>query len=195
MPPAEHKRSVVSLTLGLLFKLLGWLLASSSLALLVFIGMWLGWDASASEGYLNQLLQDQLHLIGANPPLIHRLVVLWVTYVPSWLVESKILLSALKLILLRVETVVLMLPLFLLLGVVGFIDGLLQRHLRRLKGGRESTLIYHRAKAGILPFFFWSGFLYVTIPLHYSPDYLFVPFAGFSALCIFLTTKTFKKYL
>lgn len=46
----------------------------------------------------------------------------------------------------RLATLALMLPLFILIYVVAAADGLTQRAIRRASGGRESASLYHRAK-------------------------------------------------
>lgn len=100
-----------------------------------------------------------------------------------------------QLTVLRIATVLLFVPIFLLLGSIGIIDGLIQRHLRRINGGRESALVYHHARNAVLPTLFLTSFIYVVLPLNILPMLLLIPGAILFAMLLFFTTKTFKKYL
>ena len=51
----------------------------------------------------------------------------------------------------RMAVLTLAMPVFLLFGLVGVTDGLVQRDLRRWGGGRESSFVYHHAKRFIMP--------------------------------------------
>jgi integrating conjugative element membrane protein (TIGR03747 family) len=97
-------------------------------------------------------------------------------------------------LLLRVTNVLLFIPLILLLGVVGFANGLVQRYIRRINGGRESSLIYHYAKISIKPFLYWGSLLYVALPFPLEPAHWLTPCVVASSLAVFLTVSTFKKY-
>ena len=87
------------------------------------------------------------------------------------------------------------LPLFWLLGFVASIDGLTQRHLRKLQGSRESSLIYHRASSALLPCFIVSNFLYLIIPIPINPSIWFLTFAVLFSVALTITVRAFKKYL
>lgn len=88
------------------------------------------------------------------------------------------------------------LPAFLLAVLVGLIDGLVQRDLRKWCGGRESSYVYHHAKHYTL----WcltGGFaLYLAWPLHgFNPAYMVLVFTVLVAASLSLTVSKFKKYL
>lgn len=87
------------------------------------------------------------------------------------------------------------LPLFVLVAIMSLVDGLVQRTLRRLRGERESALIYHHARRLALPIILTA--LLVTLLWPYSIDItiLVLPFLLLFALSIWLTAKSFKKYL
>lgn len=105
------------------------------------------------------------------------------------------LIMATQLTILRIATALLFVPIFIMLGSIGIIDGFIHRHLRRLQGGRESALIYHHARNAILPTLFLTSFLYVVLPISIKPAYVFVPGAIMFAALIYFACKTFKKYL
>lgn len=85
-------------------------------------------------------------------------------------------------------------PLLGLCWASSFIHGLIQRYLRRINGGRESALIYHYAKTGILFFICISAMIYIMLPFYYRPDVILFSGILLSSYSVFVTTKMFKKY-
>ena len=63
--------------------------------------------------------------------------------------------------------------------MIGIVEGLVARDIRRFSGGRESALLYHRAKKYIPVTFLVSIFLYLILPININPQWLFVPGASF----------------
>jgi len=117
-------------------------------------------------------------------------------------VGSAYLLAALKLLRLSTEltvtrlcVLILFMPTFLLAFVLGLIEGLLQRDLRRFGGGRESALVYHRARSCIAPLFLWACLLYLMLPIPVTPVNFLLPFTLLIAFAAAITARTFKKYL
>jgi integrating conjugative element membrane protein (TIGR03747 family) len=86
-------------------------------------------------------------------------------------------------------------PLFLLFSLIGLIDGLVQRDLRRWGGGRESSYLYHYAKKSIWIFVLTAWVGYLALPFSLHPVYFVLPFASMFATSISITASTFKKYL
>jgi integrating conjugative element membrane protein (TIGR03747 family) len=114
----------------------------------------------------------------------------------QWLGDySKAWILTTQLIILRLVIAFFMLPLCILLGLVGFIDGLVQRDLRKFCGGRESALVYHRAKRYIMPTLMTGFFIYLILPLPLSPIWIFLPTAILFGLVIRITVSRFKKYV
>lgn len=105
------------------------------------------------------------------------------------------LLATTAIVVLRLVIALHEMVLFFIFGCMGLIDGLVLRDLRRLGGGRESALIYHRVKKCLSPLICGASFLYLIIPWAIQPELLFVPFAMCFGLAITFTAKTFKKYL
>ena len=95
----------------------------------------------------------------------------------------------------RLTVIGLAAPLFVLLGWVGLVDGLVQRDLRRWGGGRESSYVYHYAKRSNIVFVALAGFIYLAMPFTIHPAIVLVPFAIACAGSIGLTASRFKKYL
>lgn len=88
------------------------------------------------------------------------------------------------------------LPAFFLAMMVGLVDGLVKRDLRKWCGGRESSFVYHHAKQ----FAGWSltgGFaLYLAWPFRgFNPTYMVLVFTVLVAATLSLTVSSFKKYL
>ena len=86
-------------------------------------------------------------------------------------------------------------PVFFLFGLVGLVDGLVRRDLRRWGGGRESSFVYHYARRSVMPLVVsaWVGYLALPFSLH--PAWIVLPFSALLALVITVTAGTFKKYL
>lgn len=88
------------------------------------------------------------------------------------------------------------LPAFALACLVGAVDGLVRRDLRRWQGGRESSFVYHHAKR----YTAWAltgGFgLYLSWPFGgFNPAYMVLVFAVLVAATLSATVAAFKKYV
>ncbi|OBW95828.1 TIGR03747 family integrating conjugative element membrane protein [Gallibacterium anatis] len=86
-------------------------------------------------------------------------------------------------------------PLFILVAIVGFTDGLVRRDLRRFGYGYESSFMYHHAKRAILPLLISSWMLYLSLPFSIYPNFLLIPAAFFVGTAISIASASFKKYL
>lgn len=84
---------------------------------------------------------------------------------------------------------------FVLVALVAFIDGLVERDIRKASGGIESAMLYHRSKRMIVPILLLSFGGYLTAPVSVHPTLVFLPVMGLLAVVIFIAAKTFKKYL
>ncbi len=99
-------------------------------------------------------------------------------------------------VLLRMSIALFALPAFALACLLGAVDGLVRRDLRRWGGGRESSFIYHHAKRYTL----WSltgGFgLYLAWPFGgFNPAYMVLVFTVLVAATLSTTLAAFKKYV
>ncbi|MCR6480982.1 TIGR03747 family integrating conjugative element membrane protein [Variovorax sp. ZS18.2.2] len=99
-------------------------------------------------------------------------------------------------VLLRLSVALFALPAFVLACLVGAVDGLVRRDLRRWGGGRESSFVYHHAKR----YTSWAltgGFgLYLSWPFGgFNPAYMVLVFTVLVAATLSTTVAAFKKYL
>lgn len=101
----------------------------------------------------------------------------------------------LQVTLLRMLNLFLILPMFFWVGLLGLIDGLVLRDLRTFSGGRESSLVYHRARSMALSSVLIGLFLYLILPLNMAPDLMLLPFVMAFGLLISIAARAFKKYV
>lgn len=97
--------------------------------------------------------------------------------------------------LVRLLVLLLTLPLFATAAFVAFVDGLVQRDLRRFGAGRESGFVYHRARALIRPLTLTPWVLYLALPFSVPPLVILLPGALVLGVAVNITAATFKKYL
>lgn len=100
-----------------------------------------------------------------------------------------------QLFMVRLAILILATPVFALFGVVGLVDGLVQRDLRRWGGGRESSYLYHYAKRSVGGFLIAAWVIYLALPMSVNPALVVIPFALLLAGSIRVTASQFKKYL
>ena len=95
----------------------------------------------------------------------------------------------------RLAVLLLAAPVFGLFALVGLVDGLVSRDLRRWGGGRESSFVYHWAKRSTVPLLVCSWVAYLALPFSLHPAFVVLPFAGLFAVAVGVTASRFKKYL
>lgn len=88
------------------------------------------------------------------------------------------------------------LPAFFLAVMIGLVDGLVKRDLRKWCGGRESSFVYHHSK-NYTGWFLTGGFaLYLAWPFRgFDPTYMVLVFTVLVATSLSITVSSFKKYL
>lgn len=97
---------------------------------------------------------------------------------------------------LRLAIVVFALPAFVLACLLGAVDGLVRRDLRKWGGGRESSFVYHHAKATTYLALGGGFALYLAWPTGgFNPAYMVLVFTALVAWSLSLTLSSFKKYL
>lgn len=123
---------------------------------------------------------------------LQRLLKLSYGYVESYVVAAGY--TALT-FLVRLVVLCLTLPLFLTAVLIGLIDGLVRRDLRRFGAGRESGFLYHRARTLILPLAVLPGVVYLAVPASVHPLCILMPAAALLSISINVTVGSFKKYV
>ncbi len=99
-------------------------------------------------------------------------------------------------IVLRLAIVIFSIPAFVLACLLGAVDGLVRRDLRKWGGGRESSFIYHNAKATTYLALGGGFSLYLAWPFGgFNPAYMVLVFTFLVAWFLSLTLSSFKKYL
>jgi integrating conjugative element membrane protein (TIGR03747 family) len=94
----------------------------------------------------------------------------------------------------RLAIILFSLPAFLLCALVGIIDGLSERDLRRWGGGRESSNLYNIARKSVYPAFIAACVFYISIPVTLHPGWIITPFAVLLGLATKVTFGRLKKY-
>jgi integrating conjugative element membrane protein (TIGR03747 family) len=97
--------------------------------------------------------------------------------------------------LVRLLILFLTLPLFGMAALVGLVDGLVRRDLRKFGAGRESGFLYHRAKATLMPLAVLPWMAYLSLPISIHPLFILLPSAVLLGTAVNLTAGAFKKYL
>lgn len=99
-------------------------------------------------------------------------------------------------VLLKLSIAVFALPAFVLACLLGAVDGLVRRDLRRWGGGRESSFVYHHAKK-LATWSLTGGFvLYLSWPFGgFNPAYMVLVFTVLVAATLSTTLSAFKKYV
>ncbi len=113
------------------------------------------------------------------------------------LAESYILASmiVIQVFAVRLAVLILAFPAFVLLAMLGLIDGLVQRDIRRWSGGRESSFVYHWAKKILYPSLILPWIIYLAMPVSVHPNLIVLPFAVLFAVSVTVMASTFKKYI
>jgi hypothetical membrane protein len=109
--------------------------------------------------------------------------------------EIRVAMVATQLIGVRMATLLAAMPLFALVYVMAFIDGLVRRAARCASGGRESASVYHRAKYLQLVLVVTATALFLL--LLQPPDIQAVCVAGLAVVAILVSLQWtyYKKHL
>tara|TARA_B110000879_G_C11169370_1_gene512798 strand:- start:1496 stop:2209 length:714 start_codon:yes stop_codon:yes gene_type:complete len=90
---------------------------------------------------------------------------------------------------------ILSLPLFILTTLVGFVDGLSAREIRKSELGRESSYVFHRLSGWVMTFIGVSLLIWFVLPLPINPSQVFLPLCIILMFSIRMASSRFKKYL
>lgn len=94
----------------------------------------------------------------------------------------------------RLALILFSLPIFLVAALVGGIDGLVERDLRRWGGGRESSNVFNLARRSVVPSFVAACVVYISLPFSINPVIVILPFAILLGLAVRIGFERLKKY-
>ena len=95
----------------------------------------------------------------------------------------------------RMVILTMTIPLFLLAGFTGLVDGLVRRDLRKFGSGRESSYLYHKARGAIIPLMIVPWTVYLAMPVSVNSLLILMPCSLLLGVSVHLTVSSFKKYL
>ena len=102
--------------------------------------------------------------------------------------------NILLILIVRLAIVCCALPAFLLVGLVAFTDGLVERDIRRFCGAVESSWVYHLAKPWVMPSILLATVVYLTIPISVNPGIIFLPAIAAMGISIYIVGWRFKLF-
>lgn len=97
--------------------------------------------------------------------------------------------------LLRLTILLRAVPLFALAIIIGLIDGLVRRDLRRFGAGHESGFVYHHARRMISSSLIATGLVWLAVPVFLVPEYVLMLGSLIIGVTVSVDIGTFKKYL
>lgn len=103
-------------------------------------------------------------------------------------------LNVTKVFSLRLAILTLSLPLFVFALLVGVVDGLVERDLRRWGAGRESSTVFNLARSTVVPLAVGAWIVYLSLPVSINPSFVIVPFVFLFGYSVRVTTDRMKKY-
>lgn len=103
--------------------------------------------------------------------------------------------GTLAVILKRFWVLVTALPLLLLGLMIGLVDGLVQRDIRKFQGARESSLLFHTIRYSGTALFFLPLLAYFAWLSPVSPAWFFIPITAVMGLWLTFSVRFFKKYV
>lgn len=109
--------------------------------------------------------------------------------------EVRVAMIAAKIYGIRVALFIMCIPFFIVAYAVGFCDGLVERYIRTVCGGRESAGLYHRAKYAQLGTVAICLTLFLLTPRFIDPRWLAPPIALLIGFFSRLQWKWYKKHL
>ncbi|MCW5588121.1 MAG: DUF4400 domain-containing protein [Legionellales bacterium] len=215
----QRAPTVLELWFWLVTRIIGWLFMGC-LGCIVVCMVMINLHGQAGIYTLNQLEQNDYHTVISNMTNNHTVwVSQWIQAIPESITQPNIHLPVInsdyqhklwlqllpfihatlggaKLLLIRLYLLLRWSILFVILGVVGLIDGLGRRYIRRMAAGRESAFIYHHAKPLIMLSLILGIFMVLMLPVSIiHTEWIVMTSAMTFGLAIQITTKSFKKYL
>jgi len=149
------------------------------------------------NGFLSLLHEGVQSLAHLQSSLMNRAGD-YITFNLTWIETLKVYLNAalyvLMTVVVRASILFLSTPIFLMAVFIGFVDGLVERELRKWGGGRESSNQYKIAKSLIIPAYLMAWMLYLSYPQPVHHLLVVLPCAVLLSYMVRHTCYTMKKY-
>jgi hypothetical protein len=192
-----------SLLILMMINIISWLF------LIIFFGTKVLFSIDAGTVLdMNKILSYQLSFIHHYYPYFDKAVqylesyknlvesiISYITNPPIYSIITIIVWVSLEIIVTRCIIFLMSVPFLLVILILFFIDGLVQRDVRKYKGERESALFFHRIKPLIFISFILIFCIYMSIPFLVSPQFVLFSMVFISGFFTLLTIKSFKKYM
>ncbi|MEY0489118.1 TIGR03747 family integrating conjugative element membrane protein [Proteus terrae] len=153
------------------------------------------WITAFSQGMQDSLLKMPLSIIKTGNGVTDGINVGVIQAIQAGKQYLLATFFVLQIVMMRVTILVLSIPLFILVIMVGIVDGLVRRDLRRYGAAYESSFLYHHAKRIIKPAIYIPCVLYLSLPFAVYPNLLLLPSILLIGFAISVTVRSFKKYL
>lgn len=95
----------------------------------------------------------------------------------------------------RLAIALLSIPAFIVIGLVAAIEGLVDRELRKAGADVEHALVYHFAKAWLVPTLTMTWVVYLSLPISIHPNWIFIPGALLFGYALRVAAANFKMTL
>ncbi len=95
----------------------------------------------------------------------------------------------------RMTIFILSSPWFVLCGMIGFVDGFVQRAIRTDEGGLEHGYLHHLSRRHAGMAFFMASVIYLASPWTINPAWILIPSGILFGANIYVIVWSFKKYL
>ena len=102
---------------------------------------------------------------------------------------------AFEVVLTKFMVMVLSLPLLLIAALMGLVDGLVMRDIRKMGVGRESALLFHAVKKKLFPTILLFVFAFLVLPMPITPSVIILPLACCIGVLTAVSASRFKKYV
>ncbi len=140
-------------------------------------------------------IEDMFHIIlgridGFLIKVHHKFILTNISIIWLLLIEKTT-----TVIIIRLFTFIMSLPLLVSVIFIGVVDGLGQRDIRKFEGARESAFFFHRIKPMISKIFYLLFLMYLCLPFSFHSLGILMPMIVLLSLTIMLTLKSYKKYL
>ena len=218
-PPRRKEPGLIGQAVSALVQLVIWLVISLMLSIVIeWIGMVWFWPEQGAEQLYNQSLTIKKDVIATTQESVS-----WIAR-QSWLktllnkvpdvpegsfssVEKSVhdlyqqhrdhlqaSTYVTQTFVIRLALILFSLPIFALAVLIGAVDGLVERDLRRWGGGRESSNVFNLARRSVVPSFVAACVVYISLPFSINPVLIIIPFATLIGLATRIAFERFKKY-